>query len=104
MHRKIFDKITVFFKQNSFTVNILLFLGLFTFLVIGIDLDSELAVQKDEIDAVAAILTNSLNTLSLEASDILIVNPPLIGVLSDYELILSNAYVIDPHRGRSPPL
>jgi hypothetical protein len=104
MHRKIFDKITVFFKQNSFTVNILLFLGLFTFLVIGIDLDSELAVQKDEIDAVVATLTNSLITPCLEASNFLIINPPLIGFLSDYELIPSNAEVIDPHSGRSPPL
>lgn len=91
-------------RENGFEVNFLIFISIFTFVIIGIDLDSDLAVQKNEIDSVVATLTDSINTLYLDATNVLIIEPPLLGVISSYNEILKTTFVIDFPRGRSPPL
>ena len=54
-----------FLKGNSLSVNVLLLLGITAFILIGADLESDLAVQKDEIAQVVSILSDSEDTVGL---------------------------------------
>ena len=101
---KYYHNLKEIIRENGFNVNFLIFISIFTFVIIGIDLDSYLAVQKDEIDSVVATLTDSINTLNLDATNVLIIEPPLLGVISSFNEILKTTFVIDFPRGRSPPL
>ncbi len=91
-------------KENGLQVNLLLLVALVTFVVMWVDLDSDLAVQKNEIDSVVATLTNSINTLSIDSSTILVIEPPFLGILASYEYKPTNTDILDFPKGRSPPL
>lgn len=93
-----------FIKENGLSVNLLLLLGISAYIIIGIDLESELAVQKEEISSVVATLTNSLNTLSFDSADILIVEPPELGVIQTLNINPVTTHVTDFPKGRSPPV
>jgi hypothetical protein len=97
-------KVSEFLSENGSKVNFLLFAAFLTFLIIGIDLDSDIAVQKDEIDSVVATLINSINTLNLDATEVLTIEPPLLGVLSSFDIKPHTNEVSDFPTGRSPPL
>ncbi len=102
--KKYYCKFTAILTDNGNKVNLLLLIGLVTFIVIWVDLDSDLAVQKNEIESVVATLTNSINTLSIDSSAILLIEPPVLGVISVNNFNPSITHVIDFPKGRSPPL
>jgi hypothetical protein len=103
-----FDKYVIrvidFVTENGLTVNFLLAAAIVTYLIIGIDLETELSVQKEEIDSVVATLTNSINTLSLNSTDIVVTEPPVLAILYSYDVITPITDVTDFPKGRSPPL
>ncbi len=91
-------------EGNSLSVNILLLLGLLTFIVITIDLDTELSVQKDEITQIVATLDKSINTLHLDVLDNSIIKPPLVGLFPLITFLKSDNDVVTLPEGRAPPL
>ena len=93
-----------FVCENGISVNFLLASAIVTYLIIGIDLETELAVQKEEIASVVATLTNSINTLSLNATDVIVTEPPVLAILLTYDVITPITDVTDFPKGRSPPL
>jgi hypothetical protein len=93
-----------FVNENGLAVNFLLGAAIVTFVIIGIDLETELAVEKEEIASVVATLTNSINTLSLNSTDIVVTEPPVLAILYSYDVITPITDVSDFPKGRSPPL
>ncbi len=90
-------------KDNSAPVNILLLLGIVTFIIVTIDLDTELSVQKNEITQIVATLDQSINTLQLDALDNAIVEPPLVGLIPHITFLSSDNDVVTLPEGRAPP-
>jgi len=88
-------------SQNSFSVNLLLFLGLTAFILIGIDLGSELSVQKDEITVVVGNLENVINlNVSFSGSS----NPlPLSGLIPTLHFSFSDNIFLTLSQNRAPP-
>ena len=95
---------TPFFAGTDFKINFLLGLGLFTFIIIGVDLGSELAVDRDEINSVVATLDESISSQLLNNSDNIIVNQPQTGIIiqSDFYYYTTELYNIP--QDRAPPL
>jgi hypothetical protein len=104
LFKKYYPRFIEILKENGLEVNLLLLVALVTFVVMWVDLDSDLAIQKNEIDSVVATLTNSINTLSIDVSSILIIEPPFLGILTTYNFNPTNTDIIDFPKGRSPPL
>lgn len=90
-------------KDNPLSVNILLLLGLITFVLITVDLDTELSVEKDEISTIVCILDESIGTLQLDVFDFITTDPPVVGFVPP--LIYSNSYndVVTNPSDRAPP-
>lgn len=90
-------------KDNSLSVNILLLLGLFAFILITVDLDTELSVQKDEISSVVCVLDESIGTLQLDAPDIITIDPPIVGYIPPINYSNSDNDVVTFPSDRAPP-
>jgi len=101
-----FDKIRSlpFIKNNSIQVNIILLLGAFTFIVIWVDLNSELAVEKNEIEYVVAVLENTNEAVSFADLHAFIFDLSLNGVLPIYTVPIQTNDVLSLPRDRSPPV
>ncbi len=92
-----------FLKENSLTVNILLLLGVIIFVVITVDFNTELSVQKDEITQVVGTLNQSINTLHLDASVNIIIKPPCVGIIPPVTFFNSDNDIIARPCDRAPP-
>jgi hypothetical protein len=103
--KRIFQRVLdiPFLKENNLSVNILLLLGLLAFVVITIDLDTELSVQKDEITQVVCVLDESIGTLQLDALDIITIDPPVVGYISPINYSNSDNDVLTLPSDRAPP-
>jgi hypothetical protein len=104
--RHFFEKINrlPFIHNNSFEVNIIILLGAFAFIVIGVDLNSELAVEKNEIEYVVAVLENTNEAVSLSDLSAFIFNLSLNGVLPIYIVPIQTSDILSLPRDRSPPV
>lgn len=102
---KLFKKISTnpFLKGNNFQANTLLFLGVITFIIICIDLNSEIAVERDEIAHIIATLSKTFNyTVSNTSS---VINPDLncLGFVPITILFFHNSYYKTLSHQRAPP-
>jgi len=98
------QQLSAFLDENGRGVNFLLVLGITTFIIVWIDLNSELAVEKNEIEYVVAVLAKSINTLNIDTLNFLIVDPPVESVVLLYNDDYSTTDVLRNPTGRSPPL
>lgn len=82
---------------------ILIALGITAYVIITVDLGSELAVEKDEIGYTLATLTNSLTNVNFVTHGFLIINPPFLGVVPPiiYSFLCND--IINFPKDRSPP-
>ena len=88
--------------MNTFSVNLLLFLGLTAFILIGFDLGSELSVQKDEITVVVGNLENVITlSVGLSVSSNLL---PLTGLIPILHFSFSDNIFLTLSQDRAPPL
>lgn len=93
-----------FFAGTDFKINFLLGLVLFTFIIIGIDLESELAVDRDEISYVVATLNESISGQLLNNSDYLTFEIPQIGLITQSDFYYYSAELYNIPQDRAPPL
>lgn len=75
-----------------------------SFVIITIDLDTELSVQKDEISQCVGTLNESIDSIHLDASDNnLTIVPPIIGCVQDMIFCNPDNDVLTLHSNRAPP-
>ncbi|MBS1494518.1 MAG: hypothetical protein JST55_13465 [Bacteroidetes bacterium] len=79
--KNIFNRIPLL-KGNSFQQNLILALAFITYLVVTIDLQTEMAIEKDEISSVAAVLDNTIDSTILDAPLDANVDFQFIGIIS----------------------
>lgn len=92
------------FGGNSLSVNLLLILTALTFVIVPIDLEKEISSERDEIEYVMAIFTNSEKEASLEESIQFIYNLHKISVFPSLDDKKPVDDVPDIRKGRAPPL
>jgi hypothetical protein len=92
-----------FLKGNSLSVNVLLLLGITAFILISADLESDLAVQKDEISQVVSVLTDSEDTVGIAPEADMIIEPPLTGVLITEKFSFDYEKPVAIESDRAPP-
>jgi hypothetical protein len=92
-----------FIKGNSREVNLILLLGALAFVIIGIDLNSELAVKNHEIDRVIAVLHHVSTCTTFLNCNFLLVEPPVIGIITSYDTSIKTFDILNLPRDRSPP-
>ena len=93
-----------FVFENGTAVNLLIFMGFLLFVIITLDFDTELSVQRDEITYVVATLNNSVNTLDSGSNVSLIIDPPQTGVVQLIIPSFKNNDQITLPDGRAPPV
>lgn len=54
-----------FISENSFSVNLLLLLSVFAFVIITVDLQTELAKENGEVENLVAVLSQTINNPDL---------------------------------------
>jgi hypothetical protein len=99
-------KTKVFFSSvlegNTFSVNLLLFLGLTAFILIGFDLGSELSVEKDEINVIVGNLENVL-TLYVNSANVSNIHLPLLGLIPALHFSFAGNIFLTLSQDRAPP-
>ncbi len=104
--RVLFERIAnaPFFEGNSQEVNVLLFMGMFTFVVFVVDINSELAVEKNEIEYVVGVLQNSNQSITLVDISGIIFNLDTEGIILPYNTPIQTNDVLSLPRNRAPPI
>ncbi|MCC6866487.1 MAG: hypothetical protein IT280_10055 [Ignavibacteria bacterium] len=92
-----------FFGGNSFSVNILLMLFVIFFTVAGVDLSSELAKDKHEIDFVLDSLEDSCNIPQLFPKGLEEITRPLLAAIPIAETYISFETRESTNDDRGPP-
>jgi hypothetical protein len=88
---------------NDFKTNFLLALSFITFVIIAIDLETEMAVERDEISSVVATLEESISTIQLDHSDQNTIKPQPAGLIVLAESSSYNPELYNLPHDRSPP-
>lgn len=70
-------------RENTFHANLILILGIFTFIVITIDLQTEMAIEKDEISSIVFILEQTIDTTLLNKPLILNLDFQFVGIIPE---------------------
>lgn len=92
-----------FVSDNGLAVNLLIFISIVAFAVITIDFNTELSVQKDEINQVVGVLNESISSVQLDAGDNLIIEPFFEGTLPDLVLARIQSDRFNRPTDRAPP-
>lgn len=104
---KVFNRMTTrikaFIADNGFQTNLILALGLLAYVIIIIDFDTDIAVQRDEIDYVVAVLSKSLNDAGLDILTIIDFKPPFQGFVFSYNEKVLFSETLEFPTGRAPP-
>ncbi len=95
-------KSSQYFIENSRPVDSILILLFLAFFIVGADLSKELA--KGEFVFFACILTETQTIDSFTIFDLLIFDPPVIGVIGEINFIPPVGEVAELYRGRAPPI
>jgi hypothetical protein len=93
-----------FIKGNSSSVNILIFLLVAAYFIVGHDLSKEMAKAKNEIGFFTSTLENSVHVDTTDILTLLEMIPPGMYIIppTSPEIINSDVQLFPP--GRSPPL
>jgi hypothetical protein len=89
--------------QNSRSVNLILFLFLISYFIVGADLSKEIARERGEFKFFTAILTSSQTVDTFFYLDYLVTDPPLVGKVIDENFIPKQFDDAEPYRSRAPP-
>jgi hypothetical protein len=92
-----------FINGNSPQVNLIILLGALTFIIIGIDLDSDFAIKNHEIDRVIAVMQHVSTGTTFLDCNFLLVEPPVIGIIISLDTSIISYDVLNLPRDRSPP-
>lgn len=103
--KEVLDRINglPFFQHNPPKINFLILLGAFAFVVFVVDINSEMAVEKDEMGYIVGVLENSIEELTLSELSVTIFNLNEQGVLKTYNVPIQTNDVLSLPRDRSPP-
>jgi hypothetical protein len=99
----LYRKVSSFLVENGIKANLILFLGLLAYVIIGVDFDTEYAVQQDEISYVIGVLNRSLNDAGLDILTIIDLKPPLIGLIITIDDVIVVSSTIEFPTDRAPP-
>ena len=91
------------FGGNKFSINLLLLLGIAAFFIVGADLSSELAREKNEINFVLDSLEDSCNIPQLLAKGLDEIERPLIFKIQISDSFLTNSLFNTSVNDRGPP-
>jgi hypothetical protein len=90
--------------SNSQEVNVLLFLGIFTLVVFVVDINSELALEKNEIEYIVGVLHNSNESVTLADLSSIIFHLDTEGIILPYNTPIQTNDVLSLPRNRAPPI
>ena len=91
------------FEGNTFSINLFLFLGIIGFFIAGIDLSTELAKEKDEVNFVLDNLEDGCNIPQLSPKGLDDVERPLIFELQTSDSFISYNLINASINDRGPP-
>ncbi|MEO8512618.1 MAG: hypothetical protein ABI543_03590 [Ignavibacteria bacterium] len=91
------------FGGNTFSINLFLFLGIVTFFVAGVDLSSELARDKQEINFVIDSLEDGCNIPQLSAKGLGDIDRPLVFEIQITDSFISSSLFDTSITDRGPP-
>jgi hypothetical protein len=91
------------FENSTLKINLLLFLALTLFAVIAVDLNSELAKEKDEITFVIESLEDSDIDFHADSGSILNNDLPFQELIQHHNLSFTQQEVSSQTKDRSPP-
>jgi hypothetical protein len=91
-------------KGNTFQQNLILALAFITYLVVTIDLQTEMALEKDEISSVAAILDNTVDTTILDAPLDVQINLQFVGIIPITSSYIIHNDLLSCLKDRAPPV
>lgn len=100
---KLLKELPSLIEGNSFSVNLLLLLGLTAFILISADLGSQLSAEKDEIGAVIAVLEESFSSIDLSAVIIQDIERPLLYEIPLLNSNIENDLFLTSNDNRGPP-
>jgi hypothetical protein len=92
-----------FFSSNGFKTNLLIFLAFVTYIIIVVDLNTEYAVEHDEIDQVIAILDKTIDGLDADILQIIDNALPFLGIICHEEKYIYFTETTEFPTGRAPP-
>lgn len=93
-----------YFRGNSYSINLFLFLGAVTFVLFTIDIGSQIAVDNNEIGVIVAVLSNSIQGLVLIDLNLFNLQASETETPSSYNSILYFNEFTNYPKDRSPPL
>lgn len=99
---KFFSRIPLL-KNNSLQLNFIILLASFTYIVITVDLQTDMAVEKGEIATFSAILTNSFNSSAVDVPFDSYLTFPLIGFIHHDTIRVIHSEVSLCLKDRAPP-
>jgi len=91
------------FEGNTFSVNIFLFLCITGFFIVGADLSSELAREKNEINFVLDNLEDSCNIPQLSPKGLDEISRPFEALIPDVNNFNYSHFFKTPDNDRGPP-
>jgi hypothetical protein len=98
----IFSRIPVL-KENTLQVNILVILFVFTYIVITVDLQTEMAVEKDEISTLTGVLVQTFNLSLIDLPFGTIIDFPLLGFIPATSIHYDHSDIFTCLKARAPP-
>ncbi|CAN5452817.1 hypothetical protein BH10BAC5_BH10BAC5_15770 [soil metagenome] len=106
---KILQKAESFFsripllRDNTLQVNFIILLAAFTYIVITVDLQTEIALEKDEIAAFSAVLVHSFNSSLVDVPFDSYLNFPLLGFIAPVTADVIHNDLLHCLKDRAPP-
>jgi hypothetical protein len=92
------------FEGNTFSINVFLFLCVLGFFIVGIDLSSELAKEKDEINYVLDNLEDGCNIPQLSPKGLDEITRPLETSIPEINNFNYSHTFKTAHNDRGPPI
>ena len=98
-----FSRIPVL-RDNTLQINFLIVLAAFTYIVITVDLQTEMAVEKDEISSLVAVLVQSQNLSLTDVPLDIKIELPLLGIIPATSIQVTHNDVFSCLMVRGPPV
>ena len=98
----IFSRIPVL-RDNTLQVNILIVLAVFTYIVITVDLQTEMAVEKDEISTLTGVLVQTFNLSLIDVPFGTTIDFPLLGYIPATSIQYDHSDIYTCLKARAPP-
>ncbi|GEM_PF-3388745 len=92
-----------FLKENGLGVNLLLLLGFVLLVIVTVDLNTDLSVEKKEIECVFCTITPNIPHLDLNLQRVKDFVVPCVGIILMEDDTITNRICYSPDFGRAPP-